>query len=849
MTSPRVAFAAALKRDLVQQAAYPLLVLRVIEGLAAWVLFTEVFLPYGRHPHAWVVHLAFLWYFASNLYFTSAYHAGRILIRFVVADVCSNLVPLVLVSAASGGFASPVGLVVLLKVLSYAFVFGVPCGVLSMLVGAASAALGVAAHLLGVWVIVPLAVLPPAVASSIDLLVRGLVLVTASAGAMYFVRHSRRKEDQIGREIARAREAAERQRAAASVASALLAVSDAISRLTRLDDILAKVVEIVPGVLSVDYCSLFLWRADDGVYVGAAAAGLERDIADRFTAMRLRPEEAPDLEWVRYLGHCAMVSPGPTQALGVPAVPTVLIAPLLSGGQFFGVMQLARRRGGGPFTQGDLQLADGVARQTGVALERARLVEESRRLVRAVESTGEAVLITDARQRIRFVNNAFLRTFGYEREELIGHDAALLTDRLSPDWLTQVTHEITAQGWRGEAAARRRDGREFPVMLNASLIRDDLGRVVGAVAILEDISEQKRLEEQLRRADRLAASGEMAAGIAHEVNNALVGILVQAELADTGASADDLRTALRRVEGQGRRIASIVQALLGFARPQAPRREPVALPSLVAETLALLDHDLRRHAVRLTMLFPPSLPPVLADARQIEQVLVNLFTNAIQAMGGGGGSLAVRAAVEQDRVRLDVTDTGPGIAPAHLARIFDPFFTTKPEGSGLGLSVSYGIMRAHDGDLTVHSEVGRGTTFSLVLPAAPRAAIDGLHRALVVDDEDDVADALKKMLADEGVSAERAATGEEAIRRLMSEPFDVVLLDVRLPDISGTEVFARLQAERPEVASQVVFVTGGLWRGESRLRAELPAQPTLSKPCTRIQLRDALAALSARRAA
>lgn len=849
MNSPGAAFAAGLKRDLVQQAAYPLLLLRVAEGLAAWVLFNEVFLPYGQHPYPWVIHAAFLWYFTSNLYLTSAYHAGRMPTRFIVADVCSNLVPLVLVMAASGGFASPVGLVLLLKMLSYAFVFSAECGLLSLAVAAVSVALGVAAHMLGLWVIVPLSVLPPAVASTIDLLVRGLVLATASGGAVYFLRHSRSNEEQIRKEIARAREAADRQRAAASVAGALLAVSEAISRLTRLDDILAKVVDIVPSVLSVDYCSLFLWRADDGVYVGAAAAGLERDIADRFTAMRLRPEDAPDLEWVRYLGHCAMVSPGPTQALGVPAVPTVLIAPLLSGGQFFGVMQLARRRGGAAFTQGDLKLADGVARQTAVALERARLVEESRRLVRAVESTGEAVLISDARQRIRFVNNAFLRTFGYTREDVIGKEASLLTERLSAEWLSEVTHAIANQGWRGEAVGRRRDGSEFPMMLNASLIRDDRARVVGAVAILEDISEQKQLQEQLRRADRLAASGEMAAGIAHEVNNALVGILVQAELANADVPADDLRTALHRVEGQGRRIASIVQALLGFARPQVPRREPVALPGLVAETLALLDHDLRRHAIRVRLHFPPFLPPVLADSRQIEQVLVNLFTNAIQAMGSGGGSLEVQGAVDQERVRLDVTDSGRGIDPAHLARIFDPFFTTKPEGSGLGLSVSYGIMRAHDGDLTVRSELGRGTTFSLVLPAAPRVAIDGLQRALVVDDEDQVADALITMLKHEGLSAARAATGEEALRTLASESFDVVLLDVRLPDISGPEVFARLQADRPAVAARVIFVTGGLWRGESRLRNELPPQPTLSKPCTPTQLREALHALSVQQAA
>ncbi len=849
MTRMLAALAAGLKRDLVRQTAYPLLVLRVVEGLAAWVLFNEVFLVHTPVGYPWLVHGAFLVYFVVNLIVTIDYRAGRLPVGRVCLDVVSNLAPLVLVIAASGGLSSPAILIFLLKVFSYAFVFGAECGMLSIAFGAVSLAILVAAQALDIGPSALHAALAPELEHRINALVRGLVLVIAAGGAIYFLRQTSRQEAQIRQEITRAREAAERQRATTNVTEALLAVSEAISRLTRLDDILAKVVEVVPRVLAVDYCSVLLWHADSGVYVGAAAAGLEREIVEQFRAMRLRPEDAPDLEWVRQLGQCAMVSPSNCQALGVPAVPTLLIAPLRSGGQFFGVMQLARQRGRATFTQGDLTLADGVAGQTAVALERARLIEESRRLVRAVESTGEAVLITDARRRIRFVNAAFLRTFGYTRDELIGTDATTFTNGLSPSWLEEVGRELPAQGWRGEAVALRRDGREFPIMLDASLIRDETNRIVGAVALLEDISEQKLLQEQLRRAERLAASGEMAAGIAHEVNNALVGILVQAELADADVDREELRTALRRVEGQGRRIASIVQALLGFARPQAPTREAVELHGLVSETLALLDHELRRYGIVVATDCPATLPPVLADARQIEQVLVNLFTNAIQAMGAAGGTLAIRGTVEAERVRLDVSDTGPGIPSDALPRVFDPFFTTKHEGSGLGLSVSYGIVRAHDGDLTVRSEPGQGAIFSLVLPAAPRVALEGFQRALVVDDDDQVADALMLMLRHEGLTAERVATGGEALRVLAQRSFDAVLLDVRLPDITGPEVFARLQAELPAVAARVIFVTGGLWRSESRRRIQLPPQPTLSKPCTGTQLREALHALGAQRAA
>ncbi|HVN84055.1 MAG TPA: ATP-binding protein [Candidatus Binatia bacterium] len=847
---PRLAWlTTGVRREVVRQAAYPLLIVRVVEGLAAWLLFNEVFLAHARHPYPWLVHAGFVLYFVVNLLVALRYHAGRVLVRFLAVDLVGNLTPLALVIAASGGLASPIVLLLVLKMFAYAFVFGPECGIVAVAVGAGSLLAIGGLHALGVHTYVPISMLSPEIERRMNELVRALVLLIAGGGAIHFLRQTNRRETQLRQEMERARDAAERQRAAANVTGALLAVSEAVSRLTRLDEILEKVVEVVPRVLAVDYCSLFLWREDSGVYVGAAASGVEPAIAKQFTAMRLRPEEAPDLEWVRRLGHCAMVSPSSWQGLGVPEVPVLLIAPLLSGGQCFGVMQLARQRGAATFTQGDLKLADGVAGQTAVALERAELVEEGLRLLRAVESTGEAVLIADAQGRVRFVNAAFRRTFGYLDEPLIGRDTSCLTDQLPSQWLHEVTQAITTTGWHGEATARRRDGSEFPMLLDASLIRDEQGRVVGAVAILKDISDEKRLQEQLRRADRLAASGELAAGIAHEVNNALVGILVQAELAQSDAGVEELRTALARVDGQGRRIASIVRALLGFARPQVPTREPVEVPALVSETLALLDHELRRHSVAVQLHCPRALPPILADAKQIEQVLVNLFTNAVQAMAGSGGRLSIRASADGERLRLEISDTGPGIAVDHLGRIFDPFFTTKPAGSGLGLSVSYGIVRAHEGDLTARSEVGVGTTFTLTLPIAPRATASGLRTALVVDDEDQVADSLIALLEQEGLAAVRAASGDAALKLLAENAFDVVLLDVRLSDITGPEVFAQIKARQPAQAERVIFVTGGLWRSESRLQMHLPAQPVLSKPCTGTQLREALLALAVRPAA
>jgi hypothetical protein len=254
--------------------------------------------------------------------------------------------------------------------------------------------------------------------------------------------------------------------------------------------------------------------------------------------------------------------------------------------------------------------------------------------------------------------------------------------------------------------------------------------------------------------------------------------------------------------------------------------------------------------VRSELAAPADLPLIVADAKLVQQVLVNLFTNAAQAMEPGGGTLRVRVQAVPGWVSVEVRDTGVGIPADDVPRIFDPFFSTKEKGTGLGLSVSYAIVNAHGGELLVQSTPGRGTAFTLRLPTAGVSVAAGTRTALVVDDDDAVAATLTAMLSRDGIAVARASTGAEALATLHDAAFDAVFLDLRLPDLSGEDVYARLAAERPEVARRVIFVTGGLWRPEGGgLRDRLPPQPTLGKPCTLAQIRDALRRLDERRAA
>ena len=838
---PPLALGPYLKRDLIQQTAYLMLVFRVLEGLAAWVLFNEAFLPAA--PDAWPVHFIFLVYFVLNSFFCLRYRAGQITTALVLADTVLNLGTMTLAAGCTGGVNSPVVLLSLLKVAGYALVFAPRAGVIAIGIMLFSSLVLALAETAGVWSVGSVRLSLEA-ERQVEIVFRLAVLGIISVAATWLLNQIAQKEKQVGAEARRAREAAGREHVAASVANALLAVSEAVSRLTSLDEILNKVVDLAPRVLRVDYCGIFLWDDETATYRGAAVSGVEAALSQELTNVRLTPAEVPDLEWVRRLGHCAVIAPQGVARLGVPEAPAILTAPLLSGGHFWGVLQFGRRGGHNSFTQRDLTVGDGIASQTAVALERARLIEESRRLVRAVESTDEAVLITDHQRRIVFANQAFLHLFGYSRNEVVGRDASALRGEASQEWLPEAQHPVLDKRWRGEAVARHRNGSTFPVRLNTSLLRGEDNSIQGAVVIIDDVSAQKRMQEQLHRADRLAAAGELAAGVAHEVNNALVGILGQAESARHASDVESLRLAMARVETQGRRIAEIVQGLLGFARPQPPQRDAVDLAALVRDTLALMAHDLGHNGVRTELRCAGDLPPILADTKQIQQVLVNLFTNSMQAMEAHGGVLIVNLQADEGAVCVEVEDHGTGIPPEMLPRVFDPFFSTKANGTGLGLSVSYSIVRAHGGDLTVRSTLGEGTTFTVRLPI-PEAGVASVRSVLVIDDDPAVAESLMAMLRREGLTVRSAATGSEGLAILGRESFDAIFLDVRLPDISGQEVYARLAAEQPMTARRVVFVTGGLWRAGSRgLRESLPVQPTLSKPCTAAQIREVLRLLS-----
>lgn len=710
-----------------RETAFTVLVLRLVEGLAAWFFVNHVA---GHTALLWLAHAAFCAYFVLNGLLALSYRERPATPRLLVADVSVNLATLALAVVLTGGIDSPLILIVILKIAGYGLLFSTRVAMMGVailgvcLVGAARLAFPD---------MMPRAALRLA-PDSVGLLRSALLGLSLVGGLWVFQRvaaNERRvarvaadmeaKKKVIAREFESARAAAERADEAYTETVALDGVSETLSGFTEPRDILNKVVEIARGVLWWDYCLILLWDDQNHVYVCSEVSGFDPARAQQLRGLRFDPAEEPDLEWVRRLGHCAVIAPrGDMRSPSGDAL-TLLTAPLYSDGEFYGVLQFARTSNQQTFTTNDLRLADRIVSRTTTALQRA-----------------------------------------------------------------------------------------------------------------------KHLKEQ-QEADRLAAAGELAAGVAHEVNNALTGIQGQVQAVRGSQDPATLRGALETVEAQTHRIAAIIRELLGFGRPQQPVREAVDLASLVDDTLTLMAHELEREHVSVERLFPRTLKPALADRKQIQQVLVNLFTNAIHAMEPHGGILRLTAREGQSVVYLEVQDTGAGIREEALPRIFDPFFSTKKKGTGLGLSVSYNIVRAHGGDLSADSELGKGATFTLRLPTPVEPKALSARSVLLVDDEPAVAASIEDMLVREGLRVRRAGSGQEALAAVEETSFDAIFLDVKLPDLSGPEVYARLLASQPNLAKRVIFVTGGLWRNDRRgLRDRLPPQPMLAKPCTSEQIREVL---------
>ena len=521
------------------------------------------------------------------------------------------------------------------------------------------------------------------------------------------------------------------------------------------------------------------------------------------------------------------------------------------------------------------------ASRAAVELEREQAEQKLRdgeaRYRQIVTTCGEGVWTIDAAANTTFVNHQMATMLGYQPEEMLGQSMyRFMDDDARATAARNFARRASGVGERHDFRFQRKDGREVWTTLAATPMYDDRGEFAGALALVTDETERRALDRKLQQIQRLDSLGALAGGVAHDFNNLLAGIIGNLDAVRPAVVAGSpMHHAFEDVTTAAYRAADLVRQLLTFAGRSRCVLGPVDLNALVLETQQLLHAAISRQAT-LRLDLADRLPAVVADATQLGQVVMNLLTNASDALGDRGGVITLASRViradralldttyvdehlpEGDYVALEVTDTGAGMDAATMAHIFDPFFTTKTTGHGLGLAAVLGILRSHRGAIRLVSEPGHGASFTVLLPVAPDATVTApaptpesatserapapAHargKVLIVDDEPGVSGAARRVLEAAGYAVIVAGDGQAGVAALAEHAdVQVVLLDLTLPRLSGADAFRAMRRLRPDVP---VVLSSGYDRDDAAGLIGADVAGFLPKPWSIEQLTAAVA--------
>ncbi len=462
------------------------------------------------------------------------------------------------------------------------------------------------------------------------------------------------------------------------------------------------------------------------------------------------------------------------------------------------------------------------------------LAEEKERLAVTLSSIGDAVISTDIEGRVVLMNKHATELTGWSREEAVGmliSDMFHLVDeksgRRAPNPVAEVLVGGGASATEFEGMLIGKDGKKRIIADSAAPIRDSRSEIIGVVLVFRDITEQRQLEQEVMKAQKLESLGLLAGGIAHDFNNILAAVLGNISIAQVLAKNEKLLQRLEVAESAALRAKDLTQQLLTFSKGGAPIKKTIAIEDVIRETT---EFALRGSRVRSVLNIAEDLRPVEVDPGQISQVVNNMVINAMQAMPEGGlirisadsitlGEDSVLPLDPGGYVRVDIADQGVGIPPASLDKIFDPYYTTKRSGSGLGLASCFSIISKHSGHITVESVLNEGTTFSIYLPSSGKQVDDrekhelkthkGQGHVLIMDDEVAVREVAREMLEHMGYTVGEAEDGKQALDKYMAAkesgaPFDVVIMDLTIPGgMGGQETLEKLLQYDPEVTAIV----------------------------------------------
>ncbi len=471
-----------------------------------------------------------------------------------------------------------------------------------------------------------------------------------------------------------------------------------------------------------------------------------------------------------------------------------------------------------------------------------------------VERSNDGIVILQGGSLI-FTNAKILEMAGFSAEEIAGKS---FIDFVSPEY-----RELVADRYKRRASGEKvpdsyeieliaKDGSKIPVEISASIISYE--EKPADMVIIRDITERKKasderreLEKRVQLSDRLASIGEMASGIAHEINNPLTSVVGFSELLLEKDLPDDIREGVGIIYDGSQRVVDIVKGRLTFAHQHKSVRNRTDFNEIIKSTLTLRRYSLETGNIKVNTSLDAELPWTVVDAGQLQQVFMNIIVNAETEMkkAHGRGKLTIKTEQAGNNIRISFADDGPGIAKENIGKVFDPFFTTKEvgEGTGLGLSLSYGIIREHKGRIYAESEAGEGATFIIELPILAEeeekiAQVEAVEedgkphggRILVVDDEPAILTFLKKVLVGEGYDVVTAGSGKEALEKIRSEEYGLILSDIKMPGLSGVELYDEIGKTAPSLQKRIMFITGDVISADTKEFLKRARAPYVTKP-------------------
>ena len=510
-----------------------------------------------------------------------------------------------------------------------------------------------------------------------------------------------------------------------------------MSSIIRLPTLMERITQHVSAMLQMKDIGIYLWDEKKKTYkltkslreIGKKQPLYMSDVLATFLLSALKDKDYLVLSDIAGVEEEFIHDQELLSSLKV----TYLI-PFVSKGEIKGLLSLGRKKDGGWLSSEDLELAAALSGSAAMAIENAILyqsVEKKAAELEALqefndnllESLNAGILVVDLHQRIISWNRKLEELCQIKRSRAMGKK---LDQVLPADFLRSINSLMSPEGWSSSQLFNlyklnlvNKKGRKSVINLSISPLFTNEHRFYGKIVIFDDITDQVKLEDQLLQAEKLASLGFLAAGIAHEVNTPLTGISSYTQMLMREVDDNDPKSEiLHKMEQQTFRASQIVNNLLNFARQSKGQFTELDVNQVITDTLSLFEYQLRSSGIKLKLNLEDSPPPIRGDKGKLQQLLLNLLKNATESMPRGG-ELGITSKTENDSVLVSIRDTGAGIAKENLPKIYDPFFTTKKgrQGTGLGLSVSYGIIQEHSGSISVKSSLGKGTDFIIKLPA------------------------------------------------------------------------------------------------------------------------------------